>query len=285
MGRRLRDPGNVWPPAGAEGEGQGWEKPWAGGRGVPGEGGGGRGTGCQGPEDGSLPRRGLPVGALARSLPTPSPANPSAILSQSSPPQSGSYHTSPAPNSRRRLRSPPAGTPPHCSAAAAPPPPPTRRGPSPSPHLPGSLQSRTEELGSYPTLARSLGRHRTKTPGSLQVRGVNFGLSGCGNQNPESLGEWGAAVRLSRSSKWEGCWEPRLLSLRWGCWRPKFPSLLGSAVRGPDSRVPLPLKAGIKTPPGGSAGGSQISGSSRSSGPISPKQTGWSARSPYPKFL
>lgn len=45
-GWRLRDPGNGWALAGAEGEGQGWEKPWAGGRGVPGEGGGGWGTGC-----------------------------------------------------------------------------------------------------------------------------------------------------------------------------------------------------------------------------------------------
>lgn len=140
-GRSLRDPGNVWVLAGAEGEGQGWEKPWAGGRGVPGEGGGGWGTGCQGPADGSLPRPGLRVGALALSPrpTTPPPASPSAICLLSPPPQPGSpepSHTPPDPNSRRRLRSPPAGTPPHCSAAAAPPPPPTLRGPSPPPSPP-----------------------------------------------------------------------------------------------------------------------------------------------------
>lgn len=50
--------------------------------------------------------------------------------------------------------------------------------------------------------ARSPGRRRARTPGSLQVGGVNFGLSGSGNQNPGPLRGWGAAVRISRSSKW-----------------------------------------------------------------------------------
>lgn len=129
-----RDPGNGWALAGAEGEGQGWEKPWAGGRGVPREG-GGWGTGCQGPADGSLPHQERRVERWLWALDLPLPASPSAIRSMSPPPQTGSTapsHTLPAPNSRRRLRSPPAGTPPHCSAAAAPPPPPASRGPSPS---------------------------------------------------------------------------------------------------------------------------------------------------------
>lgn len=83
--------------------------------------------------------------------------------------------------------------------------------PSPSPSGPlaspltfwGVSGPKPRKPSSYSTPARSPGRRRAKTPGSLQVRGVNLGLSGSGNQNPRSLGEWHAAVRISWSSKWK----------------------------------------------------------------------------------
>lgn len=62
---------------------------------------------------------------------------------------------------------------------------------------PGVSSPEPRQPGSYLTLARSPGRRRAGTLGSLQVRGVNFGLSGSGNQNPGSLGKPGAVVQIS----------------------------------------------------------------------------------------
>lgn len=141
-GRRLRDPGNVWALAGAEGEGQGWEKPWAGGRGVPGEGGGGWGTGCQGPADGSLPPpRAASWGA------GPEPSTPLPPL-QPVPPRSAycPHRRGPGP----QCLPTPLQTQTPAGASARPPParplivqrlrrrplPPARRGPSPPPSPP-----------------------------------------------------------------------------------------------------------------------------------------------------
>ena len=62
---------------------------------------------------------------------------------------------------------------------------------------PGVSSPEPRQPGSDLTLARSPGRRRAGTLGSLQVRGVNFGLSGSGNQNPGSLGKPGAVVQIS----------------------------------------------------------------------------------------
>jgi hypothetical protein len=129
----FRDPGNVEDQAAAQGQGQGWEKSWAGGRGVPGEG-GGWGDRMPGSFLQTVPSRakGLRAGALAPSLPSPHPlpppppAGPSAPRSPS-PPSPAPSRPPPAPRSRRRPGSPPAGTPPHCSP---------RRRPLPQPRAP-----------------------------------------------------------------------------------------------------------------------------------------------------
>ena len=71
--------------------GRAGKKPWAGGRGVPGEGGGGWGTGCQGPADGFLPHGGLRVGALAlspRPLSVKSLRDPITVPTAAAPPHS-----------------------------------------------------------------------------------------------------------------------------------------------------------------------------------------------------
>lgn len=133
-GRRLRDPGNGWAPAAAEGEGQGWEKPWAGGRGIPGEGGEGRGTGCQGPADGSLPHRERRAGAQARRPGSPSPSGQSLrdLLSEPSafpPPTRPPLPPAPPLAPRRHA--------PSLFSCEAPPPPPAHRGLLPSPSPPG----------------------------------------------------------------------------------------------------------------------------------------------------
>ena len=81
-----------------------------------------------------------------------------------------------------------------CGAAPTPSP----SGPLASPLTsPGVSSPEPRQPGSYLTLARSPGRRRAGTLGSLQVRGVNFGLSGSGNQNPGSLGKPGAVVQIS----------------------------------------------------------------------------------------
>lgn len=164
-GRRLRDPGNVWALAGAEGEGQGWEKPWAGGREVPGEGGGGWGTGCQGPADGSLPRPGLRVGALALS-PRPTPLSSQSLRDPLTVPTASARVPSAFPHPFRPKLPP------------APPLAPRRHAPSlfsgsgaaPSPSPSGPLASPLTSQGvsspeprlpdSYSTLARSPGRRK-----------------------------------------------------------------------------------------------------------------------------
>lgn len=233
-GRRLRDPGNVRALAGAEGEGQGWEKPWAGGLEVPGEGGGGWGTGCQGPADGSLPRSGLRVEALALG-PRPSP------LSRQSPPRSA-YCPHRRSQGPQRLPTPLQTQTPAGASARPPPARPLivqrqRRRPLPQPvgaprlppHLPGSLQPRTEAAGFLFNPSTVPGEAQSRTPGSLQVRGVNFGLSGSGNQNPRSLRGWDAAVRISWSSKW-GMLAVSTLGSQMERWEPKFLNLLDRAV-------------------------------------------------------
>lgn len=146
-GRRLRDPGNGWARAAAEGEGQGWEKPWAGGRGIPGEGGEGRGTGCQGPADGSLPQpRAASWGAGPEAWVSPPPPTPPAIHSAiwlSEPyafPHPASPQLPPAPPLAPRRHAPSLFS---CRGTA---PSPSPSGPlaSPPPHLPGSLRPRAQ---------------------------------------------------------------------------------------------------------------------------------------------
>lgn len=170
--------------------GRAGKKPWAGGRGVPGEGGAGWGTGCQGPADGSLPRRGLRVGAgceLGRLAPSPRPplAGPCAIRSLSPPPQlprSASLH----PSSPQLPLAPPLAPRRHAPSLFSG----SGAAPSPSPSGPlafpltsrGVSSPRARQPGCYSTLARSPRRSRTGAPASQQVRGVNFVLSGSENK-------------------------------------------------------------------------------------------------------
>lgn len=156
------------------------------GRGVPGEG-GGWGTGCQGPADGSLPRPGLCAGPgpstqfqLVPRHPDrrphrPCPSVPCAV---------------PAPDSRRRLRYPPPARPLIVPPRRRPPP------PAPGPSLPlTSRGAAGPRVGSPARLDRN-----ARSPRRLTARTQGRELGGLRLQNP---GRVGIQSPKSRCSKWK----------------------------------------------------------------------------------
>lgn len=200
-----RDPGNGWALAGAEGEGQGWEKPWAGGRGVPREGGGGWGTGCQGPADGSLPHtEGGELGAGPE--PSTSPFQPV-------PPRSAH-----CPH-RHRLGPQRLPTLRHPKLPPAPPLAPRRHAPSlfsgsgtaPSPSQsgplafpltsPGVSSPRPRQPGSYSTVARFPPEAQSRDSWVSASQSRELGALRLREPESGSLAEWGAVVRISWFSK------------------------------------------------------------------------------------
>lgn len=216
--------------------GRAGKKPWAGGRGVPGEGGGGWGTGCQGPADGFLPHGGLRVGALAlspRPLSVKSLRDPLTVPTTAAPPHSLlAPNSPPAPQLAPRRHAPSLFS--GCGAAPSPSP----SGPLAYPHLPGSLQPRTEadrflfDPSTVPGEAQS--RHsRVSASQGCELRALRL-------QEPES----GVSRKTGRSGPdffrpLNGrCWEPRRSSLRWGYWEPKFLSLLDGVVGWGEGWIP-----------------------------------------------
>lgn len=148
------------------------------GRGVPGEG-GGWGTGCQGPTDGSLPRPGRRTGALA---PNPPPSSSRSLGAPTAVPPLDPPLCSCSPQLRPAPPLPPTGTPPHCSASAPPPP------PAPGPSLP-SPPGEPRALGSGVPRVRTV----TRGPGGgsqPRLKVVNLGFS-----DSRIRGELGSGVR------------------------------------------------------------------------------------------
>lgn len=170
---RLRDPGNSKAKAEEEGEGQGWEKPWAG------EAAGSQGRAEAGGPDARVlqtapyPAQDCALGA-GPGPSYPAPTGPSAPGLRS--PPSERPLCGPSPRFPPAPPLPPTGTPPHCSASAPP--------PSPSPSLP--LTSRGAAgpgVGSPARLDRN-----ARSPRRLTARTQGRELGGLRLQNPGRVG-------------------------------------------------------------------------------------------------
>lgn len=203
-GRRRRDPGNRWAPAAAEGEGQGWERPWAGGPGSRGR--------RRRPRDrmpGSSRRPPPPPRAASRGagLGSPTPAlRPVPGRSALGAPRLPTPRKPPAPAGA----SAPAGTPPHCLAAEAPPLPQPSGASRLPPHLPGvSGRTQAAQLLSGPWHGPRGGAELTPGPLGLSAS-QGCKLRALRPQEPEPEVSWKVGRR-----------GPNVFPLHGGCWEPE----------------------------------------------------------------